>query len=243
MSDNNPDLAAQEVDEELRRDQLNALWKTYGKYIIGGAVGIVLAVAGNEIYTSQVESGQEANARQFEAANSGSTVEGANAAAVWAETVPTLSGGYAALAELRLAQELSKAGDIDGAVAAYDSVAAQGAHDVVLTDFAKLMAALLIAEKKADLDTAYGRLSVIASKGMPWYYSALEQLAFIDMQKGRSTDAHNKFLLLAGDTETPQSISTRAAQFRDLLEEQQRAATLTQEAPSDEQPAGESSEG
>ncbi len=241
MSDNNPDLAAQEVDEELRRDQLNALWKTYGKYIVGGAVGIVLAVAGNEIYTSQVKSGQESSSTVFDAAQTASSTDGADAASIWQEAIPALSGGYASLAQLRVAQAQAKIGDIDAAIAAYDSLATSGETDVVLVDFAKLMAALLVAEKKADLDGARVRLTSIAQKGMPWYYSALEQIAFIDMQQGQSEAAHDKFLRLAGDSETPQSISNRAAQFRDLLEEQQRTADLTKEEASNE-PEGETGE-
>lgn len=241
MSDNNPDLAAQEVDEELRRDQLNALWKAYGKYIIGGAVGIVLAVAGNEIYTSQVKNAQEANAKVFETAMSRGETDSANAAAVWQDALPNLSGGYVTLAALRAAQAEARAGNIDAAIAAYDSIASSGEQDVVLADFAKLMAGLLVAEQKGDLDAARGRLSTIAQKGMPWYYSALEQIAFIDMRQGQTTEAYNKFLRLAGDSETPQTISGRAAQFRDLLEEEQRTADLTKEEASEE-PGGETSE-
>ncbi len=241
MSDNNPDLAAQEVDEELRRDQLNALWKTYGRYIIGGAVGIVLAVAGNEIYTSQVKSGQEANSTAFDAARAASTAEGADAAAVWRNTLPQLSGGYVTLAALRAAQAEVQAGNIDVAIAAYDNIAISEEKDIVLVDFAKLMGALLVAEQKGDLEAARTRLNVIAQKGMPWYYTALEQVAFIDMKQGQTTEAYNKFLRLAGDTQTPQTISARAAQFRDLLEEQQRAADLTKEEASEE-PKGESGE-
>lgn len=241
MSDNNPDLAAQEVDEELRRDQLNALWKAYGKYIIGGAAGIILAVAGNEIYTSQVKSGQEANSVTFEAAQEAGSVDGADAAAIWQAAIPELSGGYTTLAALRAAQAETKAGNIDAAIAAYDGVANSGEGDTVLVDFAKLMAGLLVAEHKGDLDGARSRLSVIAQKGMPWYYSAFEQIAFIDMKQGRSDEALAKFLRLAGDSETPQSISARAAQFRDLLEEQQRAAELTNDEATDA-PEGETGE-
>jgi len=241
VSDNNPDLAAQEVDEELRRDQLNAIWKTYGKYIVGGAVGIVLAVAGNEIYHSQKRSAQEDNSRTFDTAAVESGKEGIDALQVWREALPNLSGGYAALAELRLAQEAVRLGNAEAAIKAYDTLAANTENDIVLTDFSKLMAALIIAGKDGNLDEAKRRLNEVAVKGLPWYYSALEQLAFIDIKQGHSTDAYNKFILLAGDSETPQSISTRAAQFRDLLEAEQRNLELSNDPKSDV-PAGEPSE-
>lgn len=230
MSDNNPDLAAQEVDEELRRDQLNAVWKAYGKYIIGGAVGIVLAVAGNEVYSSRVISAQEANAAAFEVAQKESVTEGADAAQVWADALPQLTDGYVALGELRLAQVTAKNGDIDAAIAAYDKIAASNQHDDVLKSFAQLMSALLIAEHKGNLDEARSRLSVLAIKGLPWYFSALEQSAFIDLQQDQPDAALSKFLLLAGDTQTPRAIQTRAIQFRDMLESQARAALPMQSA-------------
>ena len=35
-----------EVDEEVRAEQFQKLWKRYGAYVTGAAVGIVVAVAG-----------------------------------------------------------------------------------------------------------------------------------------------------------------------------------------------------
>jgi len=43
-----------EVDEELRRDRLMALWKRFGPYLIGAAVALVLVVAGRA-YLARVE--------------------------------------------------------------------------------------------------------------------------------------------------------------------------------------------
>ena len=38
-----------EVNEELRRQQLKSIWDRFGVYIIGFAVLIILSVGGNEI--------------------------------------------------------------------------------------------------------------------------------------------------------------------------------------------------
>ena len=43
MSD---DSLFREVDEEVRAERFQKLWKQYGAYVAGAAIGVVLAVAG-----------------------------------------------------------------------------------------------------------------------------------------------------------------------------------------------------
>lgn len=218
MSDINPDLAAQEVDADLRRDQLNAMWKAYGRYIIGGAVGVVLAVGGTQLYNYQIRSAQEANSDIFNDAVVRAQAAGADSAAIWAETVSKLDSGYAALAELREAAALAESGDYRAAIKAYDRLAASTNGDLILREYAQLMAGLLVVDKVGDLDEARSRFTVLAGADQPWHYSALEQMAFIDMKQGDNAAAYEGFAALADSTNVPQSIGARARQFRDMLE-------------------------
>lgn len=218
MADNNPDLEAQAVDEALRRDQMNALWKAYGKYVIGGAVGIVLAVGGSQLYEYQVHSTQETNSAIFSDAEKEALVEGADTVEIWQQTADKIKDGYVALADLRLAAEYAKAGNVEAALKTYDVLAADGASDKILRDYAQLLAALLVLDKKSDFVDARRRFSVLAVKGEPWYFSATEQLAFIDMKQGALDLALAQFSVLADDGDTPQTIAARARQFRDMLE-------------------------
>ena len=39
-----------EVDEDLRQERLERLWKAYGKYVIAACVAVVVAVGGNEYW-------------------------------------------------------------------------------------------------------------------------------------------------------------------------------------------------
>lgn len=218
MSDNNPDLAAQEVDDDLRRDQMNALWKAYGKYVIGGAIGIVLAVGGTQLYSQQVNSNREANSSIFSAAVESALPDEASAKEIWEAAVSELEGGYVALAELRLASTLAAAGEVVSAIAAYDKVAANKDGDVILQEYAQLMAAMLVLGQNEDIDAAKGRFEVIAIEGQPWYFSATEQVAYIDMTQGNFDVALTQFRLLIDNGKTPPTIVARARQFRDMLE-------------------------
>lgn len=239
MSDNNPDLAAQEVDEDLRRDQLLALWKTYGKYIIGASVGIALIVGTNQIYTAQVRSEQERSAKAFEAATVAAAVEGADKTAIWEQAANTVNDGYSILTGIRNAKAIAAKGDVPGAVAAYDAVAADSNVDEVLQDLARLQSAILISSDANKIDEARSRFALIAVKGKPWYFSAMEQLAFLTMKSGNPEDALAKFSLLADDNDTPQSIKTRATQFRSMLE----STNVAPEVSNSTETEGASSEG
>lgn len=237
MSDLNSDLLTQEVDDEVRRERMLNLWKAYGKYVIGGAVAIVAIVAGNEGYKAYVTSVEQENSSAFEAAVDAASVNGADAVAVWEKAVPALSDGYGTLGQLRLAAAAIDAGDLDRALAAYDALAADSKADEALQQFGALQAGMLLAGKMNDLDGAKARLSTIAQKGNAWYFSAQEQLALIDLQQGALDEALGKFILLADDAETPQTIRTRASQFRSFIEAKQAAA-----APATDAKAGETSE-
>ncbi|MFC3050995.1 tetratricopeptide repeat protein [Kordiimonas pumila] len=232
MSDINPDLAAQEVDEDLRRDQLIALWKSYGKFIIAGAVGIALVVASNELYTAKIKSDEEANALAFDQAVEKSQSDGADVVTVWAETLPSLEGGYQTLAGLRLAQAKAASGDIDGAISSYDNISKQSGVDDALQDLAQFAAATLVGKDPIRQAEAISRLSVVAIKGKAWYFSAMEQLAFLTMKSGDSDTALSHFSILADDPETPPQIKTRAAQFRQMIEGKM-SAPMKEPAPAD----------
>ncbi len=225
VSDINSDLVAQEVDDEVRRERMNLLWKRYGKYVIGGAVGVVLVVAGREIYNWRVSSIESQHSEAFQAAIEQANVEGADAVAIWREAAPKLGGGYVALAQLREAAALADGGDIAGAIATYDGLAADDTAPTSLRELGTLKASMLMIGQ-GDLDSARGKLSTIAVKGKAWYFSAQEQLALIDLQQGDLDGALEKFRLLAEDAETPASIQGRASQFRTFIEAQQFATDV-----------------
>lgn len=218
MSDLNSDLLTQEVDDEIRRERMKQLWSAYGKYLIGLAVGVVLLVGGREAYTAYVVSREEASSKAFEAALEASKAEGADAAAVWNEAIPSLGGGYAVVGRMRLAAEAAKSGDVAGAIAAYDQVAANSAADKSLRSLAQLLAGMLVTREGADYTDARSRLSLVAIKGEPWYHSALEQLAIVDLESGDKESALSGFTQLVQDEATPQTIRTRAEDMRAALE-------------------------
>lgn len=218
MSDLNSDLLTQEVDEEVRRERMKQLWSAYGKYLIGLAVGIVIIVGGREAYTAYVKSAEEASSTAFETARAASNEEGVDAAQIWRDALPALDGGYATIGRMRIAAAAAKEGNISEAIAAYDAIAADSSADDSLRSLAQLFAGMLVTRSGEDYTDARSRLSVVAIKGEPWYHSALEQLALVDLEIGDQEAALSGFKQLTEDPETPQNIRARAQEMRSALE-------------------------
>ncbi|RMD61147.1 MAG: hypothetical protein D6826_10685, partial [Alphaproteobacteria bacterium] len=57
-----------EVDEELRRESLEKIWKKYGAWIIAAAVALILAVAGYQAWQAYDLNRRQKLSEQFEAA-------------------------------------------------------------------------------------------------------------------------------------------------------------------------------
>ncbi len=97
----------QEVEEDVRRERFEKIWKQYGDYIIAGAAAIIVGWAGYQLWT-RYEDQQRFNASKTfiaaqEAADSGNT---AAAQAMFGKLAQSGPGGYATIAKLAEANTL-----------------------------------------------------------------------------------------------------------------------------------------
>ena len=220
MSD---DLIFREVDEDLRQEQLQRLWKSYGAYIVAAAVLIIAGVAGYKGWT-WYEARQAANSgARFEAALR-LVEEGKEADALesFNELVRGGSGGYPVLARFAAAAARARSGDRDGAVAAYDALARE-AGDPVLEDLARLKAALILVDS-APYESLKSRLSGITVEANPWRNSAWEILGLAAYRSGDMEAAAEAFDEIAADLGAPQEVRQRADMMLALIAPERRAA-------------------
>lgn len=196
-----------EVDEDVRRDQLSKLWKRYGNAIIAVSFGIIAAVSGIKGYEYfQLKQSETAARAYFAAAkleNDGNSAEAAKAFAA----AKGSHAGFAALASLREAANLAAAGDVEGAVKAYDSIAT-GA-DPLLAETARVRAAWLLVDtaSPADLET---RLKGLNTPENAWRNAAREILGLAYYKAGDLPKADGLFNELLADPEAPTSARSRA---------------------------------
>ena len=231
------DTFIREVDEELRREQLKALWDRFGWAFIGVCVLIVVIVAGYRgMIWWQERQAAEAGDRfvaALEILDAGDREAGeAELRAIMEEE----GAGYAALAQFRLAGEAAAAGDTQGALAAYDAIAADGSLAGSLRDAARLKAALLALDM-GDTSGAEERAGLLDVTGNPWRHAAREVLGLAAYEGGDLRGAREYFSAMQLDAETPIGIWQRAGVMNALIDGQLETAAdedMTADEPSDE---------
>jgi hypothetical protein len=197
-----------EVDEEVRREQLKKLWDRYGILFIALAVLVVGGVAAWRGYDYwQTKKAAEFGA-QFTAAailaEQGKHDEAEKAfGRIAAEGTP----GYRVLARLREAAEIAQR-DPKAAVAAYDDIAASSATGQPLRDLAALRAGILLADS-APLAEVTRRLESITGADAPFRHSAREMLAFAAWKAGDTVAMRKWTQLIRDDPDSPASLRSR----------------------------------
>ena len=203
-----------EVDEELRREDWEKVWKKYGKFVIGGAVGIVLATAAVVGWREYDKSQRMAQGGRF--ADAVSRVEQAaspaEAADIMAAAADDATAGYATLARFREAKLRADAGNRDAAIALYDALAADSGIEGMFRDLATLYSVRMQMAEGDEADLA-ARLEPLTAAGNPWRYSALELTAILALSAGNIEGARQIYAPLADDFETPESLRARAAEM------------------------------
>jgi hypothetical protein len=207
------DAFIREVDEDLRQKQINALWKKYGKFVIGIAVGIVVVVAGRGIYTSVVEGKYAEQAELYNAAVS------VNEAEMSTALEPLLSSdveGYQVLATFKKAELALGNDDTMAAIAILDEFAKSGSANQVYKDVATIQAAMLELDT-ASLDQVRARLSLILNGDNKYQYMAAEIMALAELKAGETNAAKSRLEALVADELASGSIKTRAEQYLSVI--------------------------
>lgn len=201
-----------EIDEDLRREQMQSLWSKYGMYVIALLVGIVLSVGGYQYWEYHTKSVQERESTAY--ADALLEAESGNrdgALAALDDLRRNASTGYRALAGLRQASLLASGGELEEAVRIYEAVAADSAVPDVLAEYAEVMAVSWLMEMDADDAALADRLDRLAVPGAPWASLAEELRALIAFRTGDTVAARERFEALAANEDAPPALRQRAA--------------------------------
>lgn len=209
----------QEVDEAVRKDQLNSIMHRWGRWIVGGAIAALIAFGGYLFWDHQqnVARGEQAEklVAAFEKAQSQPTAATADLKAIETEGTPA----YRAAALMEQANMKAKAGDMKGAAALVAQIAGDTKLDRSLRDMA------LIRQTAFEFDTlkpqaVIDRLKPIVDAKDPqssWFASAAELTAAAYYEQGQFDKAgalYGRIAKLPGVTKTLQS---RAVQMAGML--------------------------
>jgi hypothetical protein len=201
-----------EVDEELRRDRLRKLWRTAAPWVIGGAVGVVLIVAGYEGWQWWTKSQSAAWSDKFYAATD--IAAGTDLAAsekALADLVTSTGGGYPTLARFRQAAALAQGGKIDEAVAAYDGLASSETN-THLRELALVLGANLLVDK-GDIAAVQQRVGAMLITESSMRNAAREVVALTQYKAGQLDAALESFQAIVDDPNASRDLVGRIQIF------------------------------
>jgi hypothetical protein len=206
-----------EVDEELRREQINNFIKRYGWLI---AAVLVLAVAGLGGWIWWQGHQQDAAAKEGETLTAAlDSLESGNrnaAAPKLAELQNSDVPGYRAAALFAQANSQTAAGNAPAAIATLRGIAANQDFDEAYRQ------AALVRQTQLEYDSlppqqVVQRLRPLARPGSAWLGSAGEMLGVAYLKLHRPDLAGPVFAAIARDHNAPDSIRTRAGQMAGSL--------------------------
>ena len=205
-----------EVDEDVRREQLKKLWDRYSIYIVAGALLIIAAVGGWRGYEYlEAKKAAEAGAAFDAAVELSEQNKHAEAEAAFTKLAATAPSGYRMLARLRAAAEVASR-DPQAAVKMYDDISADRSIGAAEQDLAKIRAAGLLLET-ATYPNMLRRLEGAAKPEATFRHSARELLA-LSAWRANDTAATRQWLdMIANDGETPSGLRSRAEALQALL--------------------------
>jgi hypothetical protein len=205
-----------EVNEDVRREQLKKLWDQYSVYIVAAAFLVVAAVGGWRGYQYlEAKKAAEAGAAFDKAVELSEQNKHAEAEAAFNSLAATAPSGYRLLARLRAAGEVAGR-DPQAAVKLYDDIAADRSAATVDQELARIRAAQLLVDTSSYPDLAT-RLEPATAPTATFRHTARELLALSAWRANDMTSARKWLDMIANDGETPPGMRSRAEALQALL--------------------------
>jgi hypothetical protein len=205
-----------EVDEDLRREQLKKIWEKYSLLIIAVAILIVVGVGGWRGYNYlEGKKAAEAGAAFDRAVELAEQNKHAEAEAAFTKLAAEAPAGYRTMARLRAAAE-AVSRDPQAAVKLYDDIIADRTVAAPEQDLARIRAGSLLLET-APYEAMQTRLEPATANTSTYRHSARELLALSAWKANNATATRQWLDMMSNDSETPASLRTRAEALQALL--------------------------
>jgi len=205
-----------EVDEEVRRDQLKKLWDRYSLYIVALAILIIAGVGGWRGYQYlEAKKAAEAGDAFNKAVELSDQNKHAEAETAFTDLAAKAPSGYRMLARFRAAAETANR-DPQAAAKLFDDLAADRSVGAEQQELARIRAAGLMLDTASYKDMVQ-RLEPSTGPGATFRHVARELLA-LSAWRANDVAATRQWLdMIALDGETPPSMRSRAEALQGLL--------------------------
>ncbi len=208
------DILFKEIDEELRQDQWQKLWREYGKYVIAATIALVVGVAGYQGWQAYDISSRNEAGERFARTQNMEANNPEQAFKAFSDMARDGKAGYAVLARFNQARLMAETGDSAGAAAAYGELSEDSGLDSIYRNLALILGAYHeLNAPGADLASLEGRLKPLLAESSPWRFSAAEITGLLAMRTGDKARARKLFSSLAGDGHAPEGVRARAREM------------------------------
>lgn len=208
MSGNN---IFQEIEEDLERQKMEALWKRYSGLVIAGALAVVIGTGGITAWRSwNVERNQHATGALINIVRSAGSDEAKEIETLEAFAQKNHGDTQATFAQLHAAALAVRNGNKDKAIQIYNAVAGDHKADSAFRQLADLLAV------QTQIDTGNPpelekRLQPLLAENAPWRFTAMEYDGYLALRTGDNAKAKQIFTELSQDNSAPHSLGARAA--------------------------------
>ncbi len=204
----------QEIEEDMERQKMEALWKRYGVFVIAGALAAVLITGGITAWRSwNTERDQRATAAFIDIVKNAGSDQAKEIDALESFAQKNHGDAQATFAQLHAAALAVANGNKDKAVQIYDSIASDHKANSAFRQLADLLAvqAQIDSGNPAALEK---RLQPLLAENAPWRFTAMEYDGYLALRTGDKAKAKQIFTELAQNASAPQSLSARAADMQ-----------------------------
>lgn len=195
-----------EIEEDIKRERFDKLWKSVGRIAVWGSIAVIAATTVYVIWDNHNQSiAQEKTSQFIKGEERMKAADYKAAAVIFSALADDDSTPYYAIAMLHKAQAQELAGDKEGSAKTY-AILAKKDEGNGQSDFAEL----------AELKSLKSGDTIKVEPTSPFYYTVAERNAWQLLQAGKKEEAASIFASLT-DIKAPPSIAARAIEALRLI--------------------------
>ncbi|MBF91503.1 MAG: hypothetical protein CMP34_01690 [Rickettsiales bacterium] len=204
-----------EVDEDIKQEKTEKLWKKFLPYIISVSLGIVFSTTGYVAWDNFSKNNRQQLGDDFTAAVELAKEEDIDAALQALDRIVDKgSDGYVTLSKMKQASLMIESGMLEEGLEIYKDLE-RNAVDQSFRDIATILFVLNSMDSESP-ELLIKKIEPLEDSKI-WKSSALELKAFIFLKNGKIKNAIETFESISSMPSTPSSLSNRSRNMLDLL--------------------------
>lgn len=202
----------EQVNEDLKRQQLKEMWDENKNWIIGGIIASIVATGAMSAWRNwEFKRDVAATVELTEIVKNGADP------VLIQNFANKTDKNHAIIARLILASDYIEKKDTDSAVKLYDEIASTIGAEKIYKNFARLLS-VKYRSQKITPEEALKEIEPLTDKSSGWSFSAMELKATILAKKGDFEKAVEVLNIITSSPEAPEMLRQRAVKLTELYE-------------------------